>query len=202
MRNPGSSTPICRATREIQGAHRGVVVQADPRPLEEADLGEGIKGVAGVVKRRDAPVAEESPFEFNAPGEEMLSPRHLAGGIERAEGLVGVAAHALIPAGKETERRGQIAQRIAQERDPRPGPRLEGEPPGQRQEKTPRGDELEQFRVRAEPLGLFRADRRHSGIPGWDGSGCRNDPRSSAGRARPVANSSPGRRWYTPPAAA
>src|SRR3989339_890655 len=88
---------------EVQGAHRGVVVHADPRTLVQADLREGVKGVAGVVKCRYAPIREKGPIEFNAAGQEMLSPHHLTGCIGRAEGLVGKTPHALIPAGKETE---------------------------------------------------------------------------------------------------
>ena len=80
----------------------------------------------------------------------MLSPHHLAGGIGRTERLVGIAADALIPSGEETERRGQVAERIVEEREPRLGPRMEQKPPGHRHKPAPLGDDLDEARVRAE----------------------------------------------------
>src|SRR6185369_7771146 len=95
--------------REVQGAHRSVVVQPDARPLKQAEIVKGIEYISRVVKDGDAPVPEEGPLKFNAAAEELFRPYYLTGGITRAEGFVRIAAHALVAAGKETKRWGQIA---------------------------------------------------------------------------------------------
>ncbi len=41
--------------RKVKDAHRGVIVQADPRALGETDIAEGVKGIARVVKNPRPP---------------------------------------------------------------------------------------------------------------------------------------------------
>src|SRR6185369_17905719 len=94
---------------KVQCAYRGKVMQSDARSLEQFESGESIKGVADIVKEGHAPVAEERPLQFNAGEQKLFAPHDLAGGIARAERSVGIAAHTLVAAGKEAERRGYVA---------------------------------------------------------------------------------------------
>ena len=70
---------------QVQRPHPGVIVYPDPCPLEEADIGERVEGIAGIVKDGNPPVLEQGPLQFNASLQQLFSPHDLPGGIARAE---------------------------------------------------------------------------------------------------------------------
>src|SRR6185369_3646342 len=76
----------------------------------------------------------------------------LARGITRTEGIVGVAPHTLISAGKEAKRRGDLAERIIHKGCPTLYPRMKGKAPREGQQITPLCQELEQGSIGTEQL--------------------------------------------------